>query len=218
MQSVVHSKFTSAGGEEGTKAAGRGEYIAGFLFVAKANVSENTSIFTGSFSSSIPLIKPLIYAPAITQVSRGTISSGLMFWHLIYRGEENTLPNKMVLIDSVDVTGNGFTYVDKGRYKNIPIAEDRFYTYRVLTRGTYGNPKIKRQENFSQMVHQYPENKLLPCQPIAVASLVNCEDYINANTCDQTEFSNTLTWGSSTDIIRFNNQQPNIKFLQIRQS
>ena len=121
-------------------------------------------------------------------------------WHLIYRGEENTLPNKMVLIDSVDVTENGFTYVDKGRYKNIPIAEDKFYTYRVLTRGTYGNPKIKRQENFSQMVLQYPENKLLPCQPIAVARLVNCEDYINANTCDQTEFSNTLTWGSSTDI------------------
>lgn len=63
-------------------------------------------------------------------------------YHLIYRGVEETNPARMILIDSVNVTEAGFTYVDKGTFNNQALEEDKRYSYRVLTRGTYGNHSI----------------------------------------------------------------------------
>ena len=115
-------------------------------------------------------------------------------YHLIYRGVENTDPIKLTLIDSVNVTENGFNYLDKGRYKNEAIQNDKRYSYRVLTRGTYGNPKISIQQNYSQVVTSYPVNKLIPCEQALHISSITCEEYWNYNNCDQKEYSNTISW------------------------
>jgi len=131
-------------------------------------------------------------------------------WHLIYRGSEGASESEMVLIDSVDVSQNGFTYVDVGHYKNIPLDENLMYCYRIMTRGSYGNPKIAIQENFSQQVCLYPQNNLLPCKPLVTVALTNCEQFIQEETCDQLDFSNHVSWepalgpGCRSDIISYN--------------
>ena len=131
-------------------------------------------------------------------------------YHLIYRAAESADPQDMTLIDSVYVAEFGFTYLDQGQFNNEPLQEDKRYSYRVLTRGTYGNPKIKLLENYSQVITTYPENNLLPCSQGLEISIVDCDEYLNANTCGQTEFSNTLRWelndqpGCRRDIVSYN--------------
>lgn len=130
-------------------------------------------------------------------------------YHLIYRSIESSLEKDMVLIDSVKVSENGFTYVDTGKYKNQALEDDRRYSYRILTRGTYGNPKIKIQENFSQVITTYPVNKLLPCKPVVEITMVNCDEFLAASNCFQNEYSNSIFWtlkdirGCRKDIVTY---------------
>lgn len=131
-------------------------------------------------------------------------------YHLIYRSIESPDPKDMILIDSVNVTENGFTYVDTGQYQNQTLQEDKRYSYRIVTRGTYGNQQIALQENFSQVITTYPENNLLPCSQSLLASIVTCDEYLNSNNCNQTEFANSLYWklsdlpGCRRDIKSYN--------------
>jgi gliding motility-associated-like protein len=131
-------------------------------------------------------------------------------YHLIYRSIESTLEKDMVLIDSVDVSENGFTYVDAGKYNNQPLQDDKRYSYRILTRGTYGNPKITLLENYSQVITTYPFSNILPCQPAIEIKTVNCDEFLNSNTCYQSEYSNSIFWnlkdqtGCRRDIVAHN--------------
>jgi hypothetical protein len=109
-------------------------------------------------------------------------------YHLIYRVTGISSDEELKLIDSVNVTENGFTYVDE------KIESNDFYTYRVVTRGTYGNPAIALQQNSSQTVSLYPLNNLLPCSPIGKINITDCETYRNTNTCTQHEFTNFFSW------------------------
>jgi gliding motility-associated-like protein len=115
-------------------------------------------------------------------------------YHLIYRAVESEDLADMVLIDSINVTLNGFYYTDNGTYNDEELQPNKLYSYRILTRGTYGNPKISLQENFSQVISLYPTNDLPVCKPALTAEIVNCEEYVAVNTCQQTEFSNTIRW------------------------
>lgn len=117
-------------------------------------------------------------------------------WHRIYRSVDNSSPAAMQLIDSVDVTIDGFRYVDQGRFQNMPIADDKYYSYRVMTRGTYGNQQIKTLENFSQVASSYPANDLLPCSPLLTAEIQDCGQYLTSQNCDVTEFANRILWSS----------------------
>jgi hypothetical protein len=115
-------------------------------------------------------------------------------YHLIYRGIETADPASMELIDSVQVAENGFTYFDRGQYRNQPLEEDLRYAYRVETRGTYGNPAIALQKNFSQVIYTYPKNNLLPCVPKVRVATIPCEEYLQQDNCKARTFSNTLSW------------------------
>jgi hypothetical protein len=115
-------------------------------------------------------------------------------YHLIYRGVETTNPAEMVLIDSVQVFENGFTYLDKGKYRGDPLQDDQRYSYRVETRGSYGNPAIKIQKNFSQIIYTYPQNNLPPCIPRLKIEATDCDAYWQQDNCNQQSFSNTLAW------------------------
>lgn len=117
-------------------------------------------------------------------------------YHLIYRGPEGATDDELVLIDSVDVTGSGFTYVDVG-----PLEESTFYCYKVMTRGAYGNPLIDEPlENFSQMICQEMGNDEKPCPPDTPVpdQPLDCSLYsTNLETCNANLFSNTLRWSSA---------------------
>lgn len=112
-------------------------------------------------------------------------------YHLIYRGEDNQEPADMILHDSVKVSVDGFTYTDTN------LSDDIEYSYRILTRGTYGNPAIALQENYSQIVTSYPVNTLPPCSPIITIDMISCEQYVKINNCGEEEFTNKLHWNVS---------------------
>jgi CHU_C Type IX secretion signal domain len=113
-------------------------------------------------------------------------------FHRVFRGIDNPDPDSMILYDSINVALNGYHYVDNG-----PLEDDRQYSYRILTRGTYGNPAIALQENYSQVVTAYTVSDLKPCTPSVTINTIDCNEYLTGNNCDQTIFTNTIRWSVS---------------------
>ncbi len=114
--------------------------------------------------------------------------------HLIYRGPANATEGQLVLIDSVDVNETNFNYVDKG------LSETQTYCYRVMTRGAYGNPRIKEPlNNFSQIICARPNDDEPPCTPTLAIEALDCEEYFQNYSCGANVFSNTLTWNRPAD-------------------
>jgi gliding motility-associated-like protein len=183
------------------------------LYSTPQNSQQMVSVDTSAIASSVRL-SATIGIKKIELAWRDSVPWSNVIqtkpYHLIYRAVESPEPQDMILIDSVNVTENGFTYLDQGQFNNEPLQDDKRYSYRILTRGTYGNPNIKFQENFSQVITAYPESNLLPCAQTLELSIVNCDEYLNANNCYQTEFSNTLSWtindqqGCRRDIRSYN--------------
>jgi hypothetical protein len=125
-------------------------------------------------------------------------------YHLIYRSIESPRETDMVLIDSVEVTENGFVYTDASN-----LQDDKRYSYRILTRGTYGNPKIVLQENYSQVITTYPASNLKPCPQQVEIKTMNCDEFWSQDNCYQNEYSNTIFWtlkdlpGCRRDIVSY---------------
>ncbi len=115
--------------------------------------------------------------------------------HLIYRGLEGDDIEDFEFLRAVDVNQTGFTYVDSDN-----LRDDQVYCYRVLTKGTYGNPAIRSPLfNFSQIACAQPSDTIPPCAPELVLDGVDCEQFLSTNTCDFNDFRNTLNW--STEFI-----------------
>ncbi|MFN5557489.1 MAG: gliding motility-associated C-terminal domain-containing protein, partial [Chryseotalea sp.] len=76
--------------------------------------------------------------------------------------------------------------------------ESDVYCYRVMTRGTYGNPALPEPlENYSQILCAQPNDSNPPtCSPVvSIENLKNCEEYIlNENNCGADAFDITVTW------------------------
>jgi hypothetical protein len=113
--------------------------------------------------------------------------------HLIYRGAANATDDQLVLIDEVDVSVAGFTYLDEG-----PLQPGTEYCYKIMTRGSYGNPQIAEPLlNFSQMICAQPGDSTKPCAPLAPVpdTPLDCAAYSSSlETCNTNIFSNTLRW------------------------
>src|SRR5690606_24945175 len=99
---------------------------------------------------------------------------------------------------SVDVTANGFTYLDLG-----PLDNSSEYCYKVMTIGAYGNPRIDEPLfNFSQKICAQPGDTLAPCKPLTPLPYqpIDCAAYVNeTESCDRPSFSNTITWSRVQD-------------------
>ncbi len=124
-------------------------------------------------------------------------------FHLIYRGDEGVDENNLVLIDSVNVVDkeDGFTYLDNGNFNNSPLSEYKLYQYKIKTRGSYGNPKIKSpQENYSQTVIAGILDNTPPCQPNLSLISIDCDEFKTKTPCNQVTFENTIEWTSPTDL------------------
>ncbi|MDZ4714620.1 MAG: gliding motility-associated C-terminal domain-containing protein [Cytophagales bacterium] len=120
--------------------------------------------------------------------------------HLIYRGPEGANESQMVLIDSIDVTSGRFVYVDSGQFNGVPLSDDKVYCYRVKTRGSYGNPKIKAPLlNFSQINCAQPNDSIPPCKPALSIVAKKCDQYRQSQPCEPVVFSNTITWRKPED-------------------
>ncbi len=110
--------------------------------------------------------------------------------HLVYRGFEGDSEEDLVLIARVDVNGNGFRYLDAG-----PLDNNLLYCYRVLTKGTYGNPNITTPLlNYSQITCTQPSDSIPPCAPLITVNNPSCEEFLATASCNFDNFSNELTW------------------------
>ncbi len=122
-------------------------------------------------------------------------------YHYIYRDRaEPGNDQKLVLIDSVDVNQNGFTYLDDGRFNNEALSDQLLYCYYVVTQGTYGNPAIDApQINLSQIICAQPNDTITPCPPVLRLATEDCNTIMNASNCNFTDYFNDLAWDKSVD-------------------
>ena len=116
--------------------------------------------------------------------------------HLIYRSVSRGGP--FTLIDSVNVNENGFHYIDSGKFQNVPLAGDRPYYYKILTRGSYGNPSIDEPlENFSQIAASATLDIEPPCSPIIAMEPTDCKSL----DCSLDSYYNQLTWSLADNCL-----------------
>ncbi|MBY0436495.1 MAG: gliding motility-associated C-terminal domain-containing protein, partial [Cyclobacteriaceae bacterium] len=121
--------------------------------------------------------------------------------HLIYRGPGGATESQMILIDSINVTAGRFAYVDSGQFNRTPLRDDQEYCYRVMTKGTYGNKRIKEPLlNFSQINCGQPNDKEPPCKPELAIVAKKCDEAILTEPCTLNVFTNILTWKRSPDL------------------
>ncbi len=121
--------------------------------------------------------------------------------HLIYRGDEGATESQLTLIDSVNVSNGKFTYIDSGQYNKTPLLDTKVYCYRVMTRGSYGNIKVKEPLiNFSEINCAQPNDKVPPCKQTLAIIATPCDQYFLNQPCDTKVFSNTVTWKRPSDL------------------
>jgi hypothetical protein len=110
--------------------------------------------------------------------------------HDLYRAiGSDVAEQNLVLYQSIDPTTAGLSFLDTG------LDNTKRYCYRVMTRGSYGNPGITEPlENFSQLVCAIPSDTTRPCTPTLIVELTNCETFLATQNCEVSNFSNTLKW------------------------
>lgn len=124
--------------------------------------------------------------------------------HEIYRGFEGQNQNEFTFLAELDVTQYGFSFID-----SVNLSNELTYCYRVLTKGTYGNPEINSpQLNFSQIICAQPSDSIPPCPPIVTLEGRDCETFLQSSQCDFNNFENLISWsteftGECQNDIRF---------------
>jgi len=173
-----------------------------------AYASNGNFVDTSAVASSVRLdLKPLFKEmqlnwAAVVPWSNNTLEYPM---HLIYRGTTAaTKISDLTLIDSVNVNNQQFSYLDSGQYNNKPLDQTQNYCYAVMTRGSYGNPKIHAPLiNFSEITCSQPDDKVPPCKPVLAVQGIDCSTYSicpvigNSGTGN---FSNTIKWRRPTGL------------------
>jgi gliding motility-associated-like protein len=123
-------------------------------------------------------------------------------YHYIYRNKVNANPDQFVLIDSIDVTQNGFQYLDSGQFNNQNLSNLEEYCYYVTTSGGYGNEDIfEPLLNDSQVLCARPDDQIDPCPPFDVGFQIDspdkCLEFLADKSCDFNEFQNELFWDAN---------------------
>jgi gliding motility-associated-like protein len=120
--------------------------------------------------------------------------------HDIYRDQVNPGdPSELVMIATVDVTQNGFTYLDDGSHNGIPLDEEVLYCYSVFARGSYDNSDPLVPEpilNNSQIQCAQPNDEVPPCTPINFTfdEALSCENQLPLLVCGSEVYQNRLLW------------------------
>ena len=122
-------------------------------------------------------------------------------YHFIYR--DNVLssdPTALRLIDSVDVTMNGLSYLDDGHFNDEVLDDEIEYCYFVTTQGSYSSELLPEPLiNNSQIICAQPSDSIPPCTPLSFAftddSNFDCEAQFACDGAPQ-ELANVLNWES----------------------
>ncbi len=120
------------------------------------------------------------------------------FEHEVYRNrtdpdaaDEDTFEK----IADVDVTQNGFTFLDDGSFNGIPLEKEVEYCYFVITKGAYNVEGLEYPlENKSQIICAKPDDDRLPCPPVLVFEGPECEAYLSEQPCNINTYEHDLSW------------------------
>jgi hypothetical protein len=163
-----------------------------------ADHSSYTPIDTSAFASSVWLETSAMpdYIELSWKASVPWLNSSYRYpYHLVFRGTNTALENEFLLIDSVQVTESGFYYRDEGKFQDTPLDKNSTYSYRIRTRGAYGNIAIAEPlENYSQVVFVSPDEDGKPCSPTVSISQPDCNEVFSLAQCAVREFSNRISW------------------------
>lgn len=100
-------------------------------------------------------------------------------YHYIYR--DNVINGDLAaiqLIDSVDVTMDGLSYLDDGRFNGVDLDEEIEYCYYITAQGSYDNDLLLEPLiNNSQIICAQPNDTIPPCAPVSITfnSNLDCE-------------------------------------------
>ncbi|GAB2764917.1 hypothetical protein GCM10027275_02690 [Rhabdobacter roseus] len=139
--------------------------------------------------------------------------------HRVYR-EDRARPGTFNQIAEVAVLGpETFTYLDDGTDRfaadgvaTITLSADSTYCYKVETVGTYDNDRIRPAllYNFSQIICVTPLDTIRPCPPVLSIDTLNCSELQPDAFCDQSTFTNNLSWEYPAQNAQGDDCDPNV--------
>jgi gliding motility-associated-like protein len=163
-------------------------------------LDRNTKIDTSSKASSVWL-QPTIINEAIELNWEFQVpwnNAVQQYKHEVYRNRTDADAadeDTFVKIAEVDVTQDGFTYLDDGSFNGIPLEKETEYCYYVITKGSYNvDGLVYPLENKSQIVCAKPDDNRLPCPPVLTFEGPVCEEYLAEQPCNTSTFYHDLSW------------------------
>lgn len=110
-----------------------------------------------------------------------------------------------------DVAAGTLSYVDTGLDRVLgdgntsgALSADSSYCYRVLTQGQYVDLALRVRTgtilNYSPIQCAAPGDTTKPCAPVLTVDVLNCTDLGPAAFCNQTTFTNKLTWSYPAEV------------------
>ena len=135
--------------------------------------ANNLFIDSSAVASTVKLsAKPLLSSVELSWQANVPWSNNILTYpyHYVYRDRTDlNNPDLMVLIDSVKISENGFSYLDDGRFNNTALDDKLIYCYALTTVGGYDNPILPSPlVNNSQIVCAQPNDNIAPCAPICL--------------------------------------------------
>ena len=163
-------------------------------------LDQGTKIDTSSSASSVRL-EPTIINEAIELNWTFTVPWNNQigeYKHEVYRNRtdaEAADVDTFVKIAEVDVTQNGFSYLDDGSFNGVPLVKEIEYCYYVITKGAYNvEGLIYPLENKSQIICAKPDDNRLPCPPVLTFEGPECAAYVADQPCNSSSFEHELSW------------------------
>ena len=127
-------------------------------------------------------------------------------YHYIYRDNViNGNLSTLQLIDSVDVTTDGLSYLDDGSFNGVDLDEEIEYCYYIIAYGSYDNELLPEPLiNNSQIICAQPNDPIPPCAPISITfnSSLDCETQAACQTRagnSGVELVNAFSWEYDRD-------------------
>lgn len=163
-------------------------------------ISEGEKIDTSSIASSVR-VDPTIINEAIELSWSFNVpwnNEVASFPHLVYRNRTDPGANdteNFSLIAEVDVTQDGFVYLDDGSHNGVPLDTEKEYCYYIITNGNYNLDILTYPlANKSQIVCARPDDDRLPCPPVLTYEGPECEAFLADKPCNFSDFYHDLSW------------------------
>ena len=163
--------------------------------------ANNLFIDSSAVASSVKLsAKPLLSSVELSWQANVPWSNNILTYpyHYVYRDRTDLNdPDLMILIDSVKISENGFSYLDDGRFNNTVLDDKLIYCYALTTFGGYDNPILPSPLiNNSQVVCAQPNDNIAPCAPldVTVLNFYDCESQDETAQCLEMNFENIISW------------------------